>query len=556
MLPLVSGNVASCLHSISCPCGTKEDQVYIQCVNETSDEMHTCEIWANCETCESNTSYCLTCPPDRFGPTCEEATTVPFCYHPGAVENAIIEDDNSLRTLGQGQVYFPGEELTYLCIDGYEIEGVSNLVCTLEGEWSNDPPICRVRTAAEKRPILKRTVCPNPIVDPNGAIDYHPPNYPIKNDQGFEAGSQVSFTCNIGYELNGSDSIICLRNGKWTNDAPTCKRMSESSLEIMCPDPSKIQNGGVIVYFRSFRSSNRGLTVVTRLRYDCMDGYRLEGEKYLFCMEDGSWSGNAPRCIEDCGRSTLQAGGKVTYGTNKPAGEFPWTVFLFMNDTKQTCTGVLLDHETVLTAAHCLVYDQDCTIYFGKYMRSTESDDRYVEIRTSSAILKHPEFNINTFENDIAIVKFYPNVSYSRRIEPICMPSPNSPAVNVTPGLKGYVSGWGLTENRLPSSSLMSANLYVQTPETCMAAYQKRYTAIEFSKGMFCAGLPDGNINTCMVGSGSPLVFYNNETNRLVLGGLASHGMSGRCDLPGSYPIFTRVSHYLQWIYHNLNTKM
>ncbi|CAL1294940.1 unnamed protein product [Larinioides sclopetarius] len=480
-----------------------------------------------------------------------------YCDHPGVDVNGIIEDSNDVTIVEQKQVYLPGAELKYRCIEGYEVIGASNIVCTLNGEWSGDPPACRRSTTST------RGVCPNPTVDPNGDMEYISANDPRRRGQGFEAGSEVRFTCKNGYELSSSSPIICLRNGQWNNDPPTCRGIARSPAWIMCRDPGSLQNGGVIVFYNSQNTRRlndsdindaREYPAGTRLSYDCKFGYRLQGEKNLICRPTGLWEGIKPVCVEDCGVSTLQAGGKITYGKNTKAGEFPWIVFLYMNQTRDTCGGVLLDQRTVLTAAHCLEGASYCTMYFGKYNRSDENDDGEVKTRMSSEIIIHPEFVLQTFDNDIAIIKFSPDITYSPRIQRICMPSSDSTRLNLVTEKMGFVAGWGLNENRLPSSRLMLANLPVQTSEICTAAYLRRSVQIRITEGMFCAGYTSDRINACAGDSGSPMVFYNNQTERFVLEGLVSHGTSGRCEQPEKYTIFTRVSYYLRWINENWRT--
>ncbi|GBO22333.1 Coagulation factor X isoform 1, partial [Araneus ventricosus] len=150
-----------------------------------------------------------------------------------------------------------------------------------------------------------------------------------------------------------------------------------------------------------------------------------------------SEEGDAPAPI-DMVDEQLECKDIEFYGTDSIAGEYPWMVFLFINDTSVTCGGVLINHRTVLTAAHCLENAAYCTLYFGKYNRSDENDDNEVQTRTSSEIIIHPEFNPLTFDNDIAIVKLSSDVQYSSRIHPICMPSPDSTRINVVPGQMGY----------------------------------------------------------------------------------------------------------------------
>ena len=37
-------------------------------------------------------------------------------------------------------------------------------------------------------------------------------------------GDTCSFTCNTGYELNGSDTRTCQSNGSWSGNDDVCRR--------------------------------------------------------------------------------------------------------------------------------------------------------------------------------------------------------------------------------------------------------------------------------------------------------------------------------------------
>ncbi|GBL94811.1 Limulus clotting factor C [Araneus ventricosus] len=553
VVTLVSGIAASCQRSTLCPCGAEGKVLnYTQCLDDTSDERSACERWANCKTCESNTTYCLTCPTGRSGPACAEDMPRLYCKLPEINATGMIMEP-ILDINDKGKMFPPGTEMKFDCEDGYELEGNTWIIyCQLNGEWTSQPPKCIYDYTSEAPAIY----CDHPGVDVNGIIEDNNGVTIVGQRQVYLPGAELKYRCVDGYEVVGSNDLVCTLEGEWSSNPPRCRIRTTTA---MCKDPLPIQNGGVIVYYSrrtNFRTRDsdinnaREYPVRTRLSYDCKSGYRLEGEKNLVCRPTGLWSAEKPMCAEDCGFSTLQAGGKITFSNSMKAREFPWIVFLFMNQTSGTCAGVLLDHRTVLTAAHCLEDASYCTLYFGKYNRSDEYDDIEVKTRMSSEIIIHPEFNTETFDNDIAIVKFSPDVPYSPRIQPICMPSPDSTAINVSPGKMGHVAGWGFNEYRLPSSRLTLANLPVQASETCMAAYLRRNIQLKITQGMFCAGFRDKN-NNCVGQAGSPMLFYNNQMDRFVVEGLASHGTSGRCDRPERYTMFTRVSHYLRWIYEN-----
>ena len=62
-------------------------------------------------------------------------------------------------------------------------------------------------------------VCPS-LNDPsNGMISCS-----LGGDGVPSTGDTCSFTCNTGYVLTGSQNIICLNDGSWSNSAPMCRR--------------------------------------------------------------------------------------------------------------------------------------------------------------------------------------------------------------------------------------------------------------------------------------------------------------------------------------------
>lgn len=84
----------------------------------------------------------------------------------------------------------------------------------------------------------------------------------------------------------------------------------------------------------------------------------------------------------DCGRAHLQTTHKITNGSSTEAGDWPWQVYV--TNGRLSCGGALIDNETVLTAAHCVVGTPPFTLYFGKYYRDNSKDDDEVETRRVS----------------------------------------------------------------------------------------------------------------------------------------------------------------------------
>ncbi|CBY15662.1 unnamed protein product [Oikopleura dioica] len=65
--------------------------------------------------------------------------------------------------------------------------------------------------------------------------------------------------------------------------------------------------------------------------------------------------------------------------------------------SKGTCSGVLVNENWIISAAHC--YKSRYYIYFGQ-MNGT-----YSQIISSARVIRHPNYNSWTFENNIMLIK-------------------------------------------------------------------------------------------------------------------------------------------------------
>lgn len=66
-------------------------------------------------------------------------------------------------------------------------------------------------------------------------------------------------------------------------------------------------------------------------------------------------------------------------------------------------------------------------------------------IRVSS-VINHPNYNSNTMDNDIALLKLSTKATLNAQVKPACMPDPSEDYTSD----EGIVSGWGaLAEGNL-----------------------------------------------------------------------------------------------------------
>ena len=66
--------------------------------------------------------------------------------------------------------------------------------------------------------IYFAVICQILILD-NGDNNY---NGATATNEGYTVDTIVSFTCNYGYTLSGSNSTTCQNSGLWNQETPTC----------------------------------------------------------------------------------------------------------------------------------------------------------------------------------------------------------------------------------------------------------------------------------------------------------------------------------------------
>ncbi|XP_054717068.1 limulus clotting factor C-like [Uloborus diversus] len=327
---------------------------------------------------------------------------------------------------------------------------------------------------------------------------------------------------------------------------------------MYCKNPGKVVNGEVQVFpnqdqrrYPAKADNPEEYPQYTRIKYSCEAGYTLKGEEEITCGVNGFWSARKPICEGECGKSKMSATNRITNGEPTVAGQWPWVVAVATvsgGESMVVCGAALIDRRHILTAAHCFDEPGSFELYFGKYHRDAAADDKHVLKRTNLTVTMNPHYNRTTYDSDIALVRFSPDIHYSTRIQPICLPNTESTADNIRRGKSGIVAGWGINERNLPAESLFMAFLPVLPGDHCAKAYQKQGKFFPITSNMYCAGFEKGVTSICMGDSGSPMVFYDSFSERYTLEGLVSFGVRDECSEPERYTVITKVLPYLPWV--------
>nr|CAB3265951.1 E-selectin-like [Phallusia mammillata] len=212
-----------------------------------------------CNPLFTKNSVCRCCCDDDFcnerALPCDENPTCPPAMNPtfGSVECSNMNFLNST--------------CSYKCNPGYNLVGDSEVGCfeTSGGlVWERTAPKCeRAECDALEAPERQ-----------NGRRRCSDSN---------KVGSSCIYSCDEGYELMGNLQINCNLDGKWSNESPTCIRVT---CDIAAT--SNIANGETICEESNFYAS---VCV-----FSCRIGFYLEGDETTTCQQNGEWTVSKPTC--------------------------------------------------------------------------------------------------------------------------------------------------------------------------------------------------------------------------------------------------------------------
>ncbi|XP_078614537.1 uncharacterized protein LOC144883778 isoform X2 [Branchiostoma floridae x Branchiostoma japonicum] len=254
-----------------------------------------------------------------------------------------------------------------------------------------------------------------------------------------------------------------------------------------------------------------------------------------------------------CGRPFYPHGpdGFVVGGTEVERGAFPWQAMLWDIRPARNrffCSGSLLTGRWVITAAHCIresgVGKDDFIVRLGRHTTERGTFEQTERSYVVEEIIMHPDFNGDTYESDIALLKLSgPEVTFTEYILPICLPEVLDARRLVRSGQVGTVTGWGAVQEGGPySTTLMKVSLPLVSLGRCRRAHPQY--AGDISKNMFCAGRTSGGRDACEGDSGGPFAAF--DDGRWMLLGIVSWGDG--CALQGKYGVYTRVHRFREWI--------
>uniref|UniRef100_A0A3P9AYB0 Peptidase S1 domain-containing protein n=1 Tax=Maylandia zebra TaxID=106582 RepID=A0A3P9AYB0_9CICH len=237
---------------------------------------------------------------------------------------------------------------------------------------------------------------------------------------------------------------------------------------------------------------------------------------------------------KDASLNTRIVGGQVA-----PVGSWPWQVSL-QRFGSHFCGGSLINSQWVLTAAHCFRSSTPTGLTVNLGLQSLQGSNPNAASRTVTQIIKHPNYNSGTNDNDICLLQLSSPVNFSSYISPVCLAASDSIFYS---GVNSWVTGWGDIGRGVPLPSPQNL-MEVEVPVVGNRQCNCNYGVGSITDNMICAGLSAGGKDSCQGDSGGPMVIK--QSGRWIQAGVVSFGEG--CALPNFPGVYARVSQYQTWI--------
>lgn len=150
----------------------------------------------------------------------------------------------------------------------------------------------------------------------------------------------------------------------------------------------------------------------------------------------------------NCGLKSHSKSLRIINGNNAGKNSWPWMVSLrifYRNSNSFSghfCGGSLIDAQTVLTAAHCVVDHElknDIAVVIG--INSIKEPLTTFNTFFVSKIISHQNYNASLIKNDVALIRLSKPVPFSEKVYPVCLP-PSSVPANFVYNKEVILIGW------------------------------------------------------------------------------------------------------------------
>ncbi|XP_067824295.1 transmembrane protease serine 9 isoform X2 [Heptranchias perlo] len=247
----------------------------------------------------------------------------------------------------------------------------------------------------------------------------------------------------------------------------------------------------------------------------------------------------------DCSCGTPLTSNRIVGGVTAAREEWPWQVSLHISDIGHNCGATVVASTWLISAAHCFAHFQDPMSWeanLGTIYRNVKNST--IVKRKFKRIIVHPSFDPITFDYDVALLEMTSPVTFSRTIQPVCLPSHTH---IFHTGRNCTITGWGALSEHIDSFPiiLQEATVQIFNQSECAKLYRDPVTP-----RMICAGFITGKVDACQGDSGGPMV-CEESPGKWFLAGIVSWGEG--CARPNKPGVYTRVTEIQDWALHTMS---
>ncbi|XP_044156812.1 E-selectin-like [Bufo gargarizans] len=209
------------------------------------------------ECIETINDYTCNCFDGFFGKDCAHVVT---CPEINGIDHGTAECSHVYGN------FTYQSSCNFTCSDGHLLVGSENLQCNGKGDWGFQIPHC------------KAIQCMQPELPDNGVMSCS------SDGEILPEKSICNFSCNNGFSMVGSSSVLCTTSGQWSENPPNCEA-------IQCESPAVPENGAM-----DCSSNGEMLPYNATCHFICNEAFILVGNPRIHCLTPGQWSAESPKC--------------------------------------------------------------------------------------------------------------------------------------------------------------------------------------------------------------------------------------------------------------------
>ncbi|XP_034447840.1 C4b-binding protein alpha chain-like isoform X1 [Hippoglossus hippoglossus] len=201
----------------------------------------------------------------------------PKCGAEGAATCSSPAVDHTVKAGGTVSVYQLGDNVTFTCSQGFQLNRAPQVTCGPGGRWQPQLPRCLPSKERPAQPSRSKTGgCGKPLATKENKANLADKYITMAT---FASGDRVHYTCDVGHAPAGGSRFRMCRNGKWTPLFLKCEPKQ-------CGSAGEILNGQFTYTGVEFGDTATAV---------CDKGYTLVGPATRNCKNNG-WDGRVPVC--------------------------------------------------------------------------------------------------------------------------------------------------------------------------------------------------------------------------------------------------------------------